>query len=139
MTRPIRYNNRAVAAGKVSEQIRHDEAFHRLVYEFSGNPLIAGSAESHWRFLRRVMGDVLRREETPRAIWRQHAEILDAIVGGDPDLAEQRVLDHARGAAGELVAADSSGARTDGGPGTPAGDRELRRASLSPGGRKRAR
>ena len=40
-------------------QIRADEAFHKLIYEASGNPLLTGTAEVHWRFLRRVMSDVL--------------------------------------------------------------------------------
>ena len=70
---------RAVAAGTPREQIRHDEAFHTLVYELSGNPLLPRTAEAHWRFLRRVMGEVLRHAEPASTIWRQHAEILEAI------------------------------------------------------------
>jgi DNA-binding GntR family transcriptional regulator len=84
----------AVARDKVAEQIQHDEAFHNLVYGASGNPLLTRAAEPHWRFLRRAMGEVLRHAEPPRAIWRQHAEILEAIVAGDAVLAEKRAVSH---------------------------------------------
>ncbi len=84
----------AVADGVVPRQIREDEAFHNLIYDASGNSLLSRTAEPHWRFLRRVMGDVLRYAEPPPAIWRQHAEILDAIVVGDPKIAEKRAVNH---------------------------------------------
>jgi DNA-binding GntR family transcriptional regulator len=95
----------AVASGATRQQIRYDEEFHKLVYELSGNPLLPRTAENHWRFLRRVMGDVLRHAESPQAIWLQHAEILDAIQAGDPALAETRAADHIRTAAKRLTQA----------------------------------
>ncbi len=94
---------RAVAAGAPREQIRHDEALHALIYELSGNPLLARTAEAHWRFLRRVMGEVLRHAQPASIIWRQHAEILEAIVAGDADLAEDRAIAHIRVAAETLA------------------------------------
>jgi len=102
---------KAVGAGVPREQIRHDEAFHMLVYELSGNPLLPRTVEAHWRFLRRVMGEVLRHAEPPGAIWRQHAEILDAITAGDADLAEARAVAHIHVAADTLADAltDHSG------------------------------
>lgn len=93
----------ALAGGAVAKQIQHDEAFHVLLYDVSGNPLLARTAEMHWQFLRRAMGDVLRHAESPRDIWRQHARILDAIVAGDAELAERRALDHIRLAADLLA------------------------------------
>lgn len=84
----------AVDAGDVGDQVRADAAFHGLVYEGSGNSLLARTAEPHWRFLRRAMGEVLRYAEAPREIWRQHAEILAAVVEGDPALAEKRAVEH---------------------------------------------
>ena len=95
----------AVARGDIRKQIRHDEAFHRLVYQASGNPLVAPTAESHWRFLRRAMGDVLRHAEPPRTIWREHAGILDAVVAGDRARAEDLAVSHIRVAADMLEAA----------------------------------
>lgn len=93
----------AVEAGDMRAQIRHDEAFHTFLYELSGNPLLARTAEPHWRFLRRSMGEVLRRAELPSAIWRQHAEILDAILAGDAAGAEEFAFSHIRVAADTLA------------------------------------
>lgn len=103
--RLLEQGRRAVAEGATREQIRHDEAFHNLVYELSGNPLLPRTAETHWRFLRRVMGDVLRHAAPPHTIWRQHAEILEAIEAGDPELAEARATNHIRMAAERLAQA----------------------------------
>jgi len=103
----------AVAKGAVREQIRHDERLHALIYEASGNPLLARTAEPHWRFLRRVMGEVLRHGEPPRTIWRQHAEILDAIVAGDPALARDRAVSHILMAADMLASAFADGATAE--------------------------
>lgn len=96
---------RAVEGGSYRDQIGQDERFHTLVYEASGNPLLPRTAETHWRFLRRVMGEVLRQAEPPRTIWRQHREILEAIVSGDPDLAEALAGDHIRNASATLARA----------------------------------
>lgn len=73
----------AVVRGDVPQMVRQDEAFHRLFYHASGNPLVAQTAEPHWRFLRRVMGDVLRHAEPPHDIWDQHEAIVDAALEGD--------------------------------------------------------
>ena len=73
---------KAVNKGDVPEMVRQDEAFHRLFYETSGNPLLAQTAEPHWRFLRRVMGDVLRHAEPPHDIWDQHEAIVEAVLEG---------------------------------------------------------
>jgi DNA-binding GntR family transcriptional regulator len=85
---------KAVAKGDTLEQIRADEAFHRLIYEASGNPLLSRTAEPHWRFLRRAMSDVLRHAEPPDSIWRQHTAILDAIAAGDRRRAEALAAEH---------------------------------------------
>ena len=85
---------KAVEKKATLEQIRADEAFHKLIYEASGNPLLTQTVEVHWRFLRRVMSDVLRHAEPPATIWEQHADILAAIVEGDEVLAESRAAKH---------------------------------------------
>lgn len=93
----------AVAAGAIAEQIRLDDALHQLIYAASGNPMIATTAEPHWRFLRRAMADVLRQAQPAPEIWRQHAGILESIVAGDPPEAEQRALAHVENAARRLA------------------------------------
>lgn len=90
---------RAVATGDTAELVRLDDGFHFLIYEASGNPLLASSAEPHWRFLRRAMGDVLRKAETPEEIWRQHRAIFDAVLAGDAAGAERLAVDHVERAA----------------------------------------
>ena len=77
----------AIASGSTRDQSRHDEAFHTLIYGFSGNSLLKSIAEPHWRFLRRAMAGVLRHAEPADAIWEQHAEIADAVGAGDAELA----------------------------------------------------
>lgn len=95
----------AVAKGETRKQIRCDEAFHTFIYDASGNPLVAPTAEAHWRFLRRAMGDVLRYAEPPRAIWREHALMLEKIVSGEAADAEALAIRHLRSAADALDAA----------------------------------
>lgn len=95
----------AVASGAVGLQVREDEAFHNMLYAHSGNPLLARAAEPHWRYLRRAMGEVLRHAEPPREIWRQHAEILEAVTAGDQAGAEELAVAHDLRAAETLNAA----------------------------------
>lgn len=94
----------AIEAGIPHEQIRQDEAFHNLIYELSGNPLLAPSAEFHWRFLRRAMADVLRYAAQPVAIWRQHRKILNLILSGQADKAQLLAIEHVQSASRRLVA-----------------------------------
>jgi DNA-binding GntR family transcriptional regulator len=94
----------AIETGQTSKQVRCDQAFHKLLYEVSGNPFLVSSAEPHWRFLIRVMHDVLRFAESPRTIWRQHGEILDAVIAGNEDLAERLATEHVGVAAARLEA-----------------------------------
>lgn len=46
-----------------------------------------------------------RRATLPDKIWRQHAEIVDAIGAGTPDRAEALMIEHDLDAARTLVAA----------------------------------
>ncbi len=101
----LRQGQAAVDRADVGDQIRCDAELHALLYEGSGNPLLARTADPHWRFLSRAMGDVLRSAQLPAEIWRQHAEIIDAVVRGDPDRAEALMTDHDLHAADALCAA----------------------------------
>ncbi|RVU38274.1 GntR family transcriptional regulator [Hwanghaeella grinnelliae] len=99
----IRRGFKAVHSGSVPNQIQEEAAFHFFVYEISGNPLMTKSAEPHWRYLRRAIGDRLRETPQPESIWKQHEEILDAVISGQPGLAEKRALEHVRLATEMLV------------------------------------
>src|SRR5690606_19609336 len=52
----------------VRAMIEADEAFHKAIYETTGNPLIAVSSEAHWAHLRHVMGVVLELPQQRMAI-----------------------------------------------------------------------
>jgi len=100
----IKAGLQAVEDGGIKGMIAHDIAFHAFIYAASGNPMIAPTAEIHWRFLRRVMGEILRHSAPPPTIWRQHREILAAIVAGEAADAETRILGHISDAANRLAA-----------------------------------
>ncbi|MDU8943027.1 GntR family transcriptional regulator [Ovoidimarina sediminis] len=101
----LELGQRAVETGDVAGQVRHDMALHTLIYDASGNPLLARTAEPHWRFLRRAMSEVLRHATLPREIWRQHAEIVEAIAAGDAARADTLMVAHDLAAAETLRAA----------------------------------
>ena len=94
----------AVAAGDLPALVAADQAFHRFLYELSGNALIAPAMAAHWTQLQRAMAEVLVRDEQPRDIWDQHAAILAAVAEGDGDSAEARAREHLTQAAGYMLA-----------------------------------
>lgn len=93
----------AVREGSVSQMICRDVAFHAFVYRISGNPFLGPTADQHWPFLRRVMGEVLRHAAPPPTVWQQHAGILAAIVGGDEAASAALALGHVESACDRLT------------------------------------
>ena len=67
----------------VNAMIEADMAFHRAIYEASGNPLIAENALMHWVHFRRLMGAVLQNSASRQGIWDEHEAIARAINDGD--------------------------------------------------------
>ncbi len=100
----VRAGKKAVETGSVSGMIAADMAFHNMIYELSGNPLIAPTMESHWTSARRVMGEVLLLDDQPRNVWSQHEAILDAIGAGDAQKAETLARSHISEAAEFMIA-----------------------------------
>ena len=99
----IEAGRRAVAGGSVTQMIAADMKFHELLYTLSGNPLVGPSLATHLTYTQRVMGEVLLRDEKPRDIWDQHAQILAAISAGDADRAELLARQHITHAAEFMV------------------------------------
>lgn len=95
---------RAVASGSVAKMVAADMRFHSFIYELSGNPFIAQAMSTQWTHNQRVMGEVLVRDETPRDIWDQHEQILEAIIAGQGVKAETLARKHITQAAGFMVA-----------------------------------
>jgi DNA-binding GntR family transcriptional regulator len=90
----IEEGRKAERETSVSKLIDADVKFHEFLYEISGNSLIKEMMQPHWLHLRRFMGEVLMRDETPRRIWDQHEEILDAVIRADGPRAEELARAH---------------------------------------------
>ncbi|RZL88753.1 MAG: GntR family transcriptional regulator [Variovorax sp.] len=83
----IERGRRAARGRSVEAMIDADMAFHHAIYVASGNPLIAQSADQHWRHLRRAMGAVLQSVPQRESLWDEHEAIAKAIAAGDADRA----------------------------------------------------
>ncbi|MGI4777370.1 MAG: GntR family transcriptional regulator [Janthinobacterium lividum] len=92
----IERGRKAARGRSVEEMLDADMTFHQAIYAASGNPLIAQSADRHWRHLRRAMGAVLQAETQRESLWDEHEAIAEAIAAGDIDGASR--LSDAHGA-----------------------------------------
>jgi len=99
----IQNGRKAVAAGSVAAMIAADLKFHDFIYSLSENPLIAPTMDAQWTYTRRVMGEVLMRDELPRDIWDQHEAMLDAVMAGDGAAAEALARQHIDQAAAVMI------------------------------------
>lgn len=93
---------KAIANGSISKLIAADMEFHRLIYELSGNAIIAETMSLYLNHLRRVMSAVLRIEGYGGNVWMEHDAILDAIAQGDAETAEALAARHAERASKSL-------------------------------------
>jgi DNA-binding GntR family transcriptional regulator len=100
----IAAGRRASRGKDVKAMIDADVEFHHALYEASGNPLIALSAQTHWVHLRRVMGAVLQASGSRDAIWDEHQAIADAVAAGDAERAARLVELHTDKARRNLLA-----------------------------------
>lgn len=71
-----------------------DMEFHALIYRLSGNPVIVDTMTLNWRHLQRSMGEVLRSPGMSIRVWKEHEEIFEAMVRGDPETAAERMRAH---------------------------------------------
>lgn len=99
----------ALGGGRAVEAVHEDVRFHWFIYESSGNPLIAPTAEPHWNFLRRVMVGVLLHANRGPRVWREHRLILDALLAGDADAVAREMSEHAHGAEKALLGEIAAG------------------------------
>ncbi|OAS15990.1 GntR family transcriptional regulator [Methylobacterium platani] len=85
----------AAQGGSVAELIEADIAFHRFLGKIAENPIVVETAAPHFNHLRRIMGEVLREDETmPARIWDEHAAILEAIAAGEAEVADRLSRQH---------------------------------------------
>jgi DNA-binding GntR family transcriptional regulator len=100
----MRQGRKAENSRDVQTMIQADLAFHRAIYEASGNPLIAQSIDLHWHHLKRVMGAVLQSSEQRQTVWDDHEAIAKAIAASDAELAVRLVQEHGQEASVQLTA-----------------------------------
>ena len=85
---------KAAKGSRIGEMIDADMRFHNLIYNASGNPLIAETANHHWQHIRRAMGAVLQEARVRVSVWDEHEAILKAIGRGDAERAERLARGH---------------------------------------------
>lgn len=99
----IAEGRRAVMGTRIGTMIDADMRFHNVIYNASGNPLIAESARHHWQHIRRAMGVVLQQAGVRETVWDEHEAILKAINRGDAQRAERLARKHGEEAGHHLV------------------------------------
>ncbi len=99
----IAHGRMAARGNSVKAMMAADEAFHAAIYQASGHPLIAPSAQLHWQHIRRAMGAVLQLSTMRETIWDEHEAIADAIAQGDEDAAAMLMGQHGVDAGNNLA------------------------------------
>ncbi len=90
----IEEGRKAERESSVAKLVAADVKFHEFLYEISGNQLIQETTRPHWLHMRRLMSEILMHDETPRRIWDQHTEILDAVISAAGTKAEKLARAH---------------------------------------------
>lgn len=80
----------------IAEFVQADVAFHSAVHRLSGNSAIAETIADEWPHFMRSMGVVLAEESVRRRVWLEHADIVEAILGGEADEAERLAREHTK-------------------------------------------
>lgn len=99
----ISNGRKALKSGQIKPMLEADARFHGAIYEASGNPLIAQSAQLHWAHIRRAMGAVLQLARMRASIWDEHEAIAQAIAAGQADQAEDLMRRHGQEAGNNLA------------------------------------
>jgi DNA-binding GntR family transcriptional regulator len=94
----IKQGEDAQQTGSIQALAIADIAFHRALYERSGNPEITSFADRSWNHMVRSMHQVLESSSLRPGIWDEHRAIAEAIITGDADLARERATTHAQSA-----------------------------------------
>ena len=98
----IKQGRSATRGNNIKAMMALDLQFHSAIYQASGNPLIAQSAQLHWHHIRRAMGAVLQLSTMRESIWDDHEAIAAAIAAGDELAAENLIRQHAEDASRNL-------------------------------------
>lgn len=82
-----------VQSGDHAAALQADMDFHALIYQLSGNIVIADVMNLNWRHLQRAMSEVLSAPGATLRVWKEHDQIFTAMVRGEA--AEAAALMHA--------------------------------------------
>lgn len=85
----------AIEKQSVEALLEADIAFHRALYDHSGNPEIGRVADNSWSHLVRAMHQVLNDKTIHESVWDDHERIAEAILAGDADRARELARSHA--------------------------------------------
>ena len=105
----------ALVAGSERDLVQADFAFHRYLYQLSGNNLLCDVLDLHFDHLRRAMQAVLYAGPAHHHFWDEHQAMFEAILAGDSVRAAELSGRHLRNAA-EIVRDALLNAERDAGP-----------------------
>lgn len=75
-------------------QITVDFEFHEMIYSWTGNDTVQTTMRTNWHHIRRSMAVVVRGAVSAETSWTEHAKIIDALMQGDVDCAEDAMRSH---------------------------------------------
>lgn len=78
--------------------VHADMEFHSFIYDLSANPLVIDTMRLNWQHLRRAMGEILSFPGLSIRVWREHEEILEAMIRGEAKVAAELMRNHLVGA-----------------------------------------
>lgn len=82
-------------ATAMSKRVQADIDFHRAIYRISGNALIVEALDPLWPHMQRAMVLVLEAGPLRKQAWREHRQIMESILDGEPDASAAAAIAHA--------------------------------------------
>jgi DNA-binding FadR family transcriptional regulator len=73
---------------------RADMDFHALLYEMSGNALIADAMNLQWWRLAQTMAQVLKAPGVSENVWNEHEAIFEFMIEGNGEAAANLMVQH---------------------------------------------
>ena len=99
----IARGKRYVESGNRAAALQADVDFHHLIYELSGNSIIADVMSLNWRHLQRAMSEVLSTPGATLRVWKEHDQIFAAMAQGEAGEAAALMRAHMENAAPRAV------------------------------------
>lgn len=101
----LRMGEKALSERNSTLLLQADVEFHEMIYRWSGNHVIESSMRLNWHHMRRSMAEVLRDPDSAKSSWRDHREIVGALLHGKTDQAARAMKDHIVRAQNKTMAA----------------------------------